>query len=91
MKSLLSIALCLALLTDWVSPSQARGEAAAAESSCAWVPEPAPEQVSESMCAPAEGPDCNGNGVEDAVDIASGYSVDLDGNGVPDECDARRR
>jgi len=31
--------------------------------------------------------DCNGNGVEDAVDIAGGYSSDEDGNGVPDECE----
>jgi hypothetical protein len=34
--------------------------------------------------------DCNANGVEDAVDIAVGYSSDLDGNGVPDECEGRR-
>lgn len=32
--------------------------------------------------------DCNDNGIEDAVDIAIGYSSDLDGNGVPDECEA---
>jgi hypothetical protein len=31
--------------------------------------------------------DCNGNGVEDAVDIAGGYSADEDGNGIPDECE----
>lgn len=31
--------------------------------------------------------DCNGNGVEDAVDIAGGYSSDEDGNGIPDECE----
>ncbi|RME37399.1 MAG: hypothetical protein D6788_09535 [Planctomycetota bacterium] len=30
--------------------------------------------------------DCNGNGVDDAVDIANGTSLDRDGNGVPDEC-----
>jgi hypothetical protein len=34
--------------------------------------------------------DCNDNGVEDAVDIAVGYSSDLDGNGVPDECENGR-
>ncbi len=32
-------------------------------------------------------PDCNGNGVSDAVDIASGFSQDCDTNGIPDECD----
>lgn len=31
--------------------------------------------------------DCNGNGVEDAVDIACGTSADLDTNGIPDECE----
>ncbi|MBL8803565.1 MAG: hypothetical protein JNN27_16305 [Planctomycetes bacterium] len=31
--------------------------------------------------------DCNGNGVEDAVDIAGGYSGDENGNGIPDECE----
>lgn len=30
--------------------------------------------------------DCNGNGIEDETDIASGTSTDCDGNGVPDEC-----
>jgi len=30
--------------------------------------------------------DCNTNGVGDSVDIASGFSLDLDANGVPDEC-----
>ena len=31
--------------------------------------------------------DCNGNGIPDAQDLASGYSTDCNGNGVPDECD----
>jgi len=31
--------------------------------------------------------DCNGNGVHDPVDIYNGTSLDLDGNGAPDECD----
>ncbi|MEM7167354.1 MAG: hypothetical protein AAF581_17970 [Planctomycetota bacterium] len=30
--------------------------------------------------------DCNGNGVADACDLAAGTSVDLDGDGFPDEC-----
>jgi len=31
--------------------------------------------------------DCNGNGVEDAADIAEGHSVDENWNGIPDECE----
>jgi len=31
-------------------------------------------------------PDCNVNGVDDAVDIAAGTSADVDQDGVPDEC-----
>ena len=31
--------------------------------------------------------DCNGNHVDDAEDISSGLSDDLNGNGVPDECE----
>src|SRR5439155_10646375 len=31
-------------------------------------------------------PDCNGNGVSDVTDIASGSSFDCDANHVPDEC-----
>ena len=34
-----------------------------------------------------EGADCNGNGVLDDEDIASGYSFDVNGNGHPDECE----
>lgn len=32
-------------------------------------------------------PDCNGNGLPDSLDIASGSSADCNANGVPDECD----
>jgi hypothetical protein len=32
-------------------------------------------------------PDCNGNGVADALDIASGSSADLNGDAIPDECE----
>lgn len=32
--------------------------------------------------------DCNGNGVEDAVDISFGSSSDANNNGIPDECEA---
>lgn len=31
--------------------------------------------------------DCNGNGVEDSVDISTGASSDNNGNGIPDECE----
>lgn len=31
--------------------------------------------------------DCNGNGIEDAVDISTGSSADVNGNGIPDECE----
>ncbi len=30
--------------------------------------------------------DCNGNGINDATDIANATSADCDGNGIPDEC-----
>jgi hypothetical protein len=30
--------------------------------------------------------DCNGNQIEDADDIATGFSSDCDSNGIPDEC-----
>jgi hypothetical protein len=35
----------------------------------------------------AQAVDCNGNTVEDAVDIARGTSADCNLNGAPDECD----
>lgn len=31
--------------------------------------------------------DCNSNGISDPLDIISGFSLDLDGNNIPDECD----
>ena len=31
--------------------------------------------------------DCNGNGIEDAEDIAAGTSCDENKNGIPDECE----
>ncbi len=31
--------------------------------------------------------DCNGNGIDDPIDIASGAAVDCNGNGRPDSCD----
>lgn len=38
-------------------------------------------QISDIQCS-----DCNGNGINDAVDISSGFSVDSNGDGIPDEC-----
>jgi DNA-binding beta-propeller fold protein YncE len=33
------------------------------------------------------GHDCNGNGIDDALDIGGGGSADADSDGVPDECE----
>ncbi|HEY3246298.1 MAG TPA: hypothetical protein VGM03_23385 [Phycisphaerae bacterium] len=33
-------------------------------------------------------PDCNSNGVADMQDIAAGTSIDVNANGLPDECEA---
>lgn len=32
-------------------------------------------------------PDCNGNGIDDAIDIAGAFSLDCNANDIPDECD----
>ena len=32
-------------------------------------------------------PDCNGNGVDDTIDISFGNSADCNGNSIPDECE----
>lgn len=42
----------------------------------------------EDDAAPPVRFDCNQNGIDDAVDIAVGSSGDVNGNGVPDECEA---
>jgi hypothetical protein len=39
---------------------------------------------------PPASPDCNNNGIRDDLDICSGTSLDLDENGVPDECETTR-
>ncbi|MBU0616817.1 MAG: hypothetical protein KKI02_03795, partial [Planctomycetes bacterium] len=41
----------------------------------------------EPIERPTPGPDCNNNGVPDAIDIAEGTSEDCNNNSVPDECD----
>ncbi|HMN96084.1 MAG TPA: hypothetical protein PKC43_01375 [Phycisphaerales bacterium] len=38
------------------------------------------------VVAGAQPIDCNGNGIADGCDIASGFSQDLDQDGIPDEC-----
>lgn len=35
---------------------------------------------------PTSGPDCNANGINDYVDLLAGFSSDVDGNLIPDEC-----
>ncbi|MBX3374638.1 MAG: trypsin-like peptidase domain-containing protein [Phycisphaeraceae bacterium] len=36
-------------------------------------------------------PDCNENGVADATDIGNGTSQDINGNGIPDECEEPKK
>lgn len=38
-------------------------------------------------CSPQYTTDCNQNYIDDADDIASGFSQDLNANGIPDECE----
>ncbi|MCA9290828.1 MAG: S8 family serine peptidase, partial [Phycisphaerales bacterium] len=45
------------------------------------------ETCVNGVCQPGAIVDCNGNGVADACDIASGTSQDCNSNGVPDECE----
>lgn len=39
-----------------------------------------------AVFSPALGPDCNANGLPDVFDIATGGSLDVDLDGIPDEC-----
>ena len=43
------------------------------------------------LAAVQAGPDCNGNGIPDEVDIASGASQDTNANSIPDECEGGLR
>ncbi|MFT5052909.1 MAG: hypothetical protein ACI8QZ_004347 [Chlamydiales bacterium] len=45
-----------------------------------------PAAPSDSLVSFPSSLDCNGNGIDDSVDIAIGTSGDLDQNGIPDEC-----
>lgn len=69
------LSMLLFLLT-WLPPGPA-GSAAP----------PTPRADGHPRAAPLH--DCNGNGIEDMVDIAQGTSSDADLDGVPDECQAR--
>jgi len=51
--------------------------------------DPVAENDSDETTIPRLVADCNSNGIEDAIDIAEGTSQDVDGNGVPDECEIR--
>ncbi|MBN1444020.1 MAG: hypothetical protein JXA90_15020, partial [Planctomycetes bacterium] len=44
--------------------------------------------LSPSLCLSLSASDCNGNGVIDGEDIATGQSEDCNGNSVPDECES---
>jgi len=45
------------------------------------------EYCTNGVCLPGSIVDCNTNDIDDACDIASGYSQDCNGNGIPDLCD----
>jgi hypothetical protein len=42
-------------------------------------------RLGDPVCPPTR--DCNENGVEDSIDISSGVSLDVNLNGIPDECE----
>ncbi len=44
-----------------------------------------PQSPAQATAAPPVF-DCNLNGIQDSMDIASGFSLDCQGDGVPDEC-----
>ncbi|MEL6904550.1 MAG: hypothetical protein AAFU73_03935 [Planctomycetota bacterium] len=79
----LSILACLGACTAPKSDSSPAGR-------------PGAETPAQRSIAPAVGPesppgpfqDLNLNGIDDAVDIATGTSLDEDGNGLPDDGEA---
>jgi hypothetical protein len=46
------------------------------------------ERGASATIDPTSFVDCNGNGEDDAIDLLNGTSPDVNGNGVPDECEA---
>jgi len=54
---------------------------------CAALFDPSGCQFNPELFQVSMGRDCNGNRVDDAIDILEGTSLDADGNGMPDECD----
>ncbi len=67
--------------------SKARLLVGSTAATCDVSPGPCPFQPSITRLT-LPGSDCNGNAVDDQRDIALGISRDLNGNGVPDECEA---
>lgn len=45
------------------------------------------DELDAASTAPEPWYDCNENGVEDSVDIATGSSADANSNGIPDDCE----
>ena len=74
MNRLIPAVLCLAIVS-----------LAAPSGPCGPMEAPRTPTSSPPLTAPLEA-DCNGNGVEDAVDIALGDSADSNLDGIPDEC-----
>ncbi len=81
MKTTLLALICLALSVSCRSNCCSETQKAPAECPASAQEAPA-ETTSEAM------PDCNGNGVEDAKDIANGTSLDANLNAIPDECES---
>ena len=51
------------------------------------IPAPGGNQPRSENDRESPATDCNGNGVRDSLDIATGFSTDCNGNGVPDSCE----
>jgi len=73
-----------------MNPIQGHGVCAAALVLLVWTSgaQAAPQvSLPPRTLAPAQPtPDCNGNGVPDPIDIATGSSADCQGDRIPDEC-----
>lgn len=50
---------------------------------------PSGPQVFSACFTPGASGDCNGNGINDLEDIASGFSLDCNHNSLPDECESQ--